>query len=67
MLYTKIQPQSILGSGEAFYVFFTIYGHDGLLVLWRISIQTNCQYSFERRPHVQSGEKCLRAFRGEDI
>ena len=33
ILYTKIQPQSFLGSGENFFTFFfIIYGHGGHLV-----------------------------------
>ena len=35
MLYTKIEPQSFLGSGEeAFLNVFTIYGHGGHLDQW---------------------------------
>ena len=28
---------------------------------------TNCQYSFDRRPHVKSGENCSSSFKEEDI
>ena len=55
MLYTKIQPQSFLSSGEDFSV-FTIYGHVCYIVQWREIIRTKCQYPFDRRLHVKSGE-----------
>ena len=55
MLYTKIQPQSFLGSGEEdFYMFFITFGHGGHLVQWFKIIGTNCQYPFNRMPHVKS-------------
>ena len=50
MLYTKIQPQSFLGSGD-------IYGHGGHFVQWCGTIQTNYQYPFDRRSHVKSDKK----------
>ena len=47
MLYTKIQPQSFLGSGIGdFLSLFNIYGHGGHLVQWHGTIRTNCQYPF---------------------
>ena len=68
MLYTKIQPQSFLGSGEEdFQAFFTICGHDGHLVQLHGTIWTNWQYLFDRRPHVKSGENCSSSVREEDI
>ena len=30
-------------------------------------IRTNCQYPFERKPHVKSGENCSGCFREKDI
>ena len=39
MIYAKIQPQGILGSGEEdFLNVFTIYGHGGHLGQWTITI-----------------------------
>ena len=34
MLYTQIQPQSLLDSGEELLSVFTIHGHGGQLVQW---------------------------------
>ena len=45
----------------------TIYGHGSHLVPWHGTIQTNCQYPFDRRPHVKSCENCSSGFGEEDI
>ena len=55
-IYTKIQPQSFLGSGEEDFKCFTIYGHGGHLVPRPETIQTNCLYPFDRRLHVKMGK-----------
>ena len=44
---------------------FTKYGQGGHLVQWHGTIQINCQYPFDRRPHVKSGENCSSGFREE--
>ena len=64
ILYTK----SFLGSGKKIFkvYFFTIYVHCGHFVQWRGTMWTNCQYPFDRRPHVKSGENWLSGFR-EDV
>ena len=64
MLYSKIQPQSFLSSGESV---FTIYGHGSQLVQWCRTIWTICQYRFNRRPHVKSGESWSSDSREKDI
>ena len=66
MLYTKIQPQNFLSSGEEDFKCFTIYRHGSHLVPWRGSICTNRQHPIDRRPHVQSGESGSSGFRNED-
>ena len=48
MLYSKIQPLAVL---EKFY-----HPHGGHLVRWCQTIQSNCQYPLDGRPHVKSGE-----------
>ena len=50
MLYTKIQAQSFLGSGEAdFLSVFTIYGHGDHLDLRTVTICTNFQLPLEQK------------------
>ena len=81
-LHTKIQHQSFLGSGEedfikSFYHISAWRPFNGvepfeqiiniLLTEWCKTIQTNCQYSFDRMPHVKTGEICSSAFREEDL
>ena len=67
MLYTKIQSESFLGSGEEDFKCFTIYGHGSHLVQWLRTIQTKCQHPFDKRIHVKSGENCSSSFRKEAI
>ena len=68
MLYTKIHPQSFLGPGEEdFYVFTAIYGHGGHLVPWCGTIYTDCQYPFDRRLHVKSGENWSSGLKEEEV
>ena len=67
MLYPKVQPLCFLGSEKKFLIAFTISRYGGHLVQWRGNVQTNCQYPFNRRPDVKSGEYCLRGFREEDL
>ena len=51
MLYTKIQPQSFLCSGEKdFKAFLPNMDMAVIFFQWRVTIQTNCQYPFDRRP-----------------
>ena len=67
MLYTKIQPQSFLGSGEEDFECFTMYRHGSHLAQWRGTIRTNYQYPFDRKSPLKSGENCSNGFREEDI
>ena len=52
MLYTKIQPQSFLSTGEEDFYKYVQSSH---LVQWCKTFWTNCQHPFNRRPHVKSG------------
>ena len=68
MLYTKIQLQSFLGSGEEdFFSIFTIYRHGGHLDLQALTICTNFQSPFNRRLHMKFEEICPRGFKGEVV
>ena len=68
MQYTKIQPQSFLGSEEDFLGgFFTIYEHGGHLVRQCRTIWINWQNPFDRKPHLKFGENWSRGFRKEAI
>ena len=68
MLYSKIQPQSFLGSGEEdFLSVFTIYGHGGHLTLWTMTICSNYQSQFDRRLYMKFEENWPRGFRGEVV
>ena len=68
MLFTKIQPQSFLGSGEEdFLSVFTIFGHGGQLDKWTMTIWTNFQSPFNGRLHMKFEENWPRGFRGEVI
>ena len=49
-------------SRRRFLSLFTIFGHGGHLVRWRGTIQTNCQYRFDSKPYVKSGENLLKQF-----
>ena len=68
MLYTKIQPQSFLGSGEEHFKVCLSY-------MFIAATLFNCaepfekigNTSFDRRSHVKSGENCSNGFRKEDI
>ena len=42
---------------------FTIHGHGGHFVQWRGTIRINCQFPFDRRPHLKSVENCSSGFR----
>ena len=65
MLHIKMQPQSFLGSGEEEFKCINniIYGQGGHLAQWHGTTQTNCQYPFDRKPNVKSGENRSRGFR----
>ena len=66
MLYTKIQPQTFLGSGEEDFQEFLPY-------MDMLAIFFNCAEPFEQigntlstEGHVKSGESCSSRFREED-
>ena len=70
MLYTKVQPQSFLSSGEEM---FNIYWHGSQLVQWRATIWTNFLFAFlhinpllkiqtgRRRPYLLMDQNRIRA------
>ena len=69
MLYTKIQPQSFLSTGEEdFSVFSPNMGMTAILFSGAEPFeQIVNKQSFDRRPHVKSGENWWRGFREEDV
>ena len=68
MLYTKIQPQSFLGSGEEdFKSFYYVIGMPWPSCSMARSHSNKFQYPFDRRPHVTAGENFSCGFREEDI
>ena len=72
MLYTKIQPQSFLGSVEDLSV-FTIYGHCGHLTFWTVNIFicihicTNYQSPFDKRLDLKFEENFPKGLREEVV
>ena len=66
MVHAKFQDHRTSGSGEVFFIFFTIYGHGGHLghVTWTTYIKF-CS-PFPRRLHIKFGFDWPSGFRGED-
>ena len=68
MTFAKIQPQSILGSGEEdFLKLFTIYGHGGHLGQWTATILAMFRSPNLRRLHMKFEQNWLKGFRGEVV
>ena len=65
MLYTKIQPESFLGSGEDFQEFLPYM--DMAAILLRGTIWINWQYPLSKESLVKSSDDCSSSFREEDI
>ena len=67
MIYTKIQPQSFLGSGEEDFQEFLPY-MDMAAILFNCGDHLNkLAIPFWQKVHEKSGEKCSSSFREEDI
>ena len=56
MLYTKIQPQGLFGSGEEDFKCFYHIWHGGHFVWWCGTIWSNWQYPSDRRSYEKSGK-----------
>ena len=73
ILYTKIQLQSFLSTGDtdsylipSFKCFYHIWPRQPSCSVVQNHLK-NCQHPFDKRPHVKSGENWSSGFREEDV
>ena len=66
-LYTKIQPQSFLGSGEEDFQEFLRYMDRAAICSIACNHLNKLAMFFRQKDHVKSGENCSSRFREEDI
>ena len=68
MIYAKIQPQGVLGSGEEdFLKVFIIYGHGGHLGQQTATVLAIFRSPNLRRLHMKFEQNWLSGFKGEDV
>ena len=66
MLYTKIQPESFLGSREDFQEFLPYMDMAPFCSIMR-NLLNKLAIPFRQKAHMKSGENCSSSFREEDI